>query len=566
MMRCKKMGPWGYLRRLLLVPSVRLSLALRAKPAPLPEETALPTTALRRPRSFAAALVLALAGCASLPPPPARTASHAYDDTDATRIGRVVQQLRAAHPGLTGAHLLLDAREAFVARYALVLAAERSIDVQYYIWRADTSGSLLAEALWDAAERGVRVRVLLDDGNTAGLDSVLAALDAHPNIEVRLFNPFANRTWRLGDFALDFGRVNRRMHNKSFTVDNQATVVGGRNIGDEYLGAETAVAFTDLDVLTIGPVVHEVSAVFDAYWNSESAWPAAALLAPPPDGTLDSTRSYWAQYRRRPEAIRYIEAVRSMSLLARIGQGRLPLEWVPARVLSDDPAKVTLPIDREDVQLLRQLEETFGKPERELVLVSPYFVPGRGGTDALLAMRSRGVAVTVLTNSLAATDVGPVYSGYVRYREELLRGGVRVFELKPAALPPQSDDEDDQRRRGGMVGSRGGSSSASLHAKTFAADRQRIFVGSFNLDPRSISLNTEMGVVLDSPVFATRLSQAFVDAIPRDAYEVRLEDGRVVWMERTATGEVKHTKTPGVGFMRSAWMGFLALLPIEWLL
>jgi putative cardiolipin synthase len=488
--------------------------------------------------------------------------SHAFTDTANTRIGRAVQQLAAPRPGLTGARALLEAREAFVARYAMARGAERSIDVQTYIWRADTSGSLLAEALWDAADRGVRVRVLLDDANTSGLDAMLSALDAHPHIEIRLFNPFANRSWRVGDLALDFGRVNRRMHNKSFTVDNQATVVGGRNIGDEYLGAETPVAFTDLDVLAIGAAVPEVSSVFDRYWNSASAWPVSALLPPPSADVVENTRAYWAQRRQRPEAMRYLEAVRQLPLLAQMMQGTLALDWVPARVLSDAPEKVLQPAGSKDAQMLPQLAAEFADARRELALVSPYFVPGTAGVQTLVDMAGRGVQVEVLTNSLAATDVGVVYSGYARYREQLLRGGVRLYELKPAALP----DAPPAAPSPGVGGSRGGSSSASLHAKTFASDRSRIFVGSFNLDPRSIALNTEMGMVLESPALATRLSNAFRVEIPRDAYELRLEGDKVVWMERTDAGEVRHASAPGIGFLRGLWVGLLALLPIEWLL
>ncbi|MBC5783824.1 phospholipase D family protein [Ramlibacter sp. USB13] len=517
-------------------------------------------------RALAASLFLALAGCATLPatPPADRVESRAPTDTGDTRIGRGATRLAAPHAGLNGVRALLDAREAFVARYLLALGADRSIDVQTYIWRSDTSGNLLAEALWDAAERGVRVRVLLDDANTSGLDDMIAALDAHPHIEVRLFNPFANRTWRLGDLAVDFGRVNRRMHNKAFVVDNQAAVVGGRNVGDEYLGADTPVAFTDLDVMAIGPVVPEVSSVFDRYWNSASAWPAAALLAPPPQGTLEATRRRWAEHRQRAEAVRYLEAVRKLPLLAQMMAGTLPLDWVAARVVSDDPAKVLQAGGRHGSPLLPALEEAFGNARHELQLVSPYFVPGRGGTDKLLAITARGVEVSVLTNSLAATDVGPVYSGYARYRQELLRGGVRIFELKPAAAPPGTDDDDV--RRGSFGGSTGGSSSASLHAKTFAADRSRVFVGSFNIDPRSIALNTEMGLVLESPALAGLLADAFRDTIPRDAYEVRLEGSQVVWMDRTAQGELRHTRTPETGVLRTLWMGLLSLLPIEWLL
>lgn len=521
-----------------------------------------------------AALLLALlllAGCATLPEPGERSVSHAPIDTAQTRLGRAVAPLAAAHPGRSGARALLDAREAFVARYALALAAERSIDAQYYIWRNDTSGSLMAQALWDAAERGVRVRVLLDDANTGGLDAQIAALDAHPNVEVRLFNPFANRSWRLGDLVLDFARVNRRMHNKSFTVDNQATVVGGRNIGDEYLGAETPVAFTDLDVLAVGPVVREVSTVFDEYWNAIPAWPAATLLAPPPPDAMALTRAGWDALRARPEAQRYLQAMARVPMLQQLQAGTLPFDWVRASVVTDDADKILLPPDRKDVQLTPRLEAAMGRPEQELLLVSPYFVPGRAGSAWLQSLAARGVRVAVLTNSLAATDVGPVYAGYVRYRAELLAAGVRLFELKPAAtlhqgegLPAGADDEDARRR--GIGSSPGGSSGASLHAKTFGLDRRRVFVGSFNLDPRSVSLNTEMGLVLDSPMLAGHLADAFERTIPDNAYELRLEQGRVVWLERTGGAEVRHTSVPGVGVLRRMWIGLLSLLPIEGLL
>lgn len=508
---------------------------------------------------------LLVAGCAALPSPMPLPASHAYTDTAQTRMGRALAPLAAAHPGRSGARPLLDGREAFAARYVLAGMAERSLDVQYYLWHPDTSGSLLAQALWDAAERGVRVRLLLDDNNTGGLDTEIAALDAHPNIEVRLFNPFANRSWRLGDFARDFDRVNRRMHNKSFTVDNQATVVGGRNIGDEYLGAETSVAFADLDVLAVGPVVAEVSSVFDRYWNSPSAWPAASLLAPPPHDTLERTRAAWPAMRARPQAQRYLEAVRRMALSERLLAGTLPLEWVPAHVVSDDPSKVLLPPERADVQLLPHLEAALGRAQRELLLVSPYFVPGKEGTATLVAIARGGVQVSVLTNSLAATDVGPVYAGYRRYREELLRGGVRLYELKPEAVPePVADDEDARGR--GVGGSVGGSSGASLHAKTFGLDRSRIFIGSLNLDPRSIRLNTEMGVVLESPAMAGELARLFEQVVPQVAYELKLAGSEVTWLERTPGGEVVHTSTPRVGVLRRLWIAFLSLLPIEGLL
>jgi len=488
--------------------------------------------------------LLFLAGCAGLPGGVERSHSSALAGTGDTRLGRSLAAATAANPGRTGVHALDNARDAFAARVLLAHAAERSLDVQYYIWHNDTTGALMCEALWLAAERGVRVRLLLDDNNTRGMDEAIAALDAHPSIEVRLFNPYANRGFRLGELLTDFARVNRRMHNKSLTADNQASIVGGRNVGDEYFGADSPVEFTDLDVLAVGAVVSEVSSSFDAYWNSESAYPAASLIAAPP------TRIPWEKVHESPEAARYLEAVRATPLVAQLLAGKLPFEWARAHVVQDDPSKVLQPPERSELHLLPRLLATMGEPARELDIISPYFVPTKEGTSTLAALAQRGVKVRVLTNSLAATDVAPVHAGYAKYREELLRSGVHLYELKPSA-------EKDKDKRGG------GSSDASLHAKTLAVDRSRIFVGSFNFDPRSARLNTEMGVVLESAALATRLSAALDRDLASAAYEVRLSaDGSLEWIE----GATRHASEPGTGLLRRLWIHFLSILPIEWLL
>src|SRR6187399_858383 len=506
-------------------------------------------------RVLVAGLISALAGCAGLPAGVDRPSSSAYVDTGGTRIGRALAGAVAAHPGKTGVVPLLSGRDAFAARMIIARAAERSLDVQYYIWHADTTGNLMFEALWQAAERGVRVRLLLDDQNTRGLDPTLAALDAHPNIEVRLFNPFTSRALRIGDYTHSFARLNRRMHNKSFTADNQISIVGGRNIGDEYFEAGTTVAFADLDTVVEGAVVHDVSTQFDAYWNSESAYPLASLVPAAPAEGAALLRDAWSKLSDSPEAAEYIDAVRETGFVEQLVAGTLEVEWVPARLVSDDPDKVLHPPERREIQMGPRLQAAMGRPESEMDLVSPYFVPTQEGTDALIAIAARGVKVRVLTNSLAATDVAPVYAGYVKYREALLRGGVRLFELKP-----QSDEKPHGKFRAG--------SAASLHAKTFAIDRSRIFIGSFNLDPRSARLNTEVGVVLDSPTLASQLSGAFDHTIPLRAYEVRLtpEGKGVEWIEQTAAGEVRHSSTPGASASRMFFVNLLRILPIEWLL
>jgi putative cardiolipin synthase len=493
-----------------------------------------------------------LTGCATLPgevhPP-----SSVLGDTGDTRLGRAVAPGVAANPGQTAIHALAEPRDAFAARVLLARAAERSLDVQYYIWRDDITGGLLCEALWEAAQRGVRVRVLLDDNSTRGLDEAIAALDAHPNIEIRLFNPYANRGGRLGELLTDFSRLNRRMHNKSFTADNQVTIVGGRNIGDEYFGAGSGVVFEDLDVIAAGSVVAEVSASFDAYWNSPSAYPAASLI---PKSLVqgDAVRQTWARLHERPEAARYVEALRRTTLVRDLLERNLKLDWARARVVSDDPSKVLNPPEKTELHMLPHLQAAVGEPLRELDLVSPYFVPTKAGTTALGALAERGVRVRILTNSLAATDVAPVHAGYAKYRKALLRSGVRLYELKPDSLP-----KGEQRR--GLEGS----SNASLHAKTFAVDRSRVFVGSFNFDPRSARLNTEMGVVVESAALASRLSGALDELLPNQAYEVRLASdggGDLEWIE----GDIRHRSEPGTGLVKRLWIGFLSILPIEWLL
>jgi putative cardiolipin synthase len=482
------------------------------------------------------ALLLVAAGCASLPQVE-RAPTNALSDVQGTRLGKALAAGLEAHPGKSGIHPLADGRDAFAARVLLARAAERTLDVQYYIFRGDTTGRLLREALWQAAERGVRVRLLIDDNTTRGLDEGLAALDAHANIEVRLFNPYANRGFRLAEALTDFSRVNRRMHNKSFTADNLATIVGGRNVGDEYYAAEADVAFADLDVLAVGAVVPAVSVQFDAYWNSPSAYPAASLMAP----------ATWKALDADPRAAPYVEALRTTTLVRELLAGELPLEWAAARVVADDPSKVLHPPERKELHMLPRLAAALGEPARELDLVSPYFVPTQDGTDALVALAKRGVKVRVLTNSLAATDVSPVHAGYSKYREALLRGGVRLYELKPTAQRSGAEE---------------GGSDASLHAKTFAVDRSRLFVGSFNFDPRSARLNTEMGVVIESPRLAAALSEALDRDLARNAYEVLLVNGELQWID----GPARHTAEPGAGLFRSLWLGFLSLLPIEWLL
>lgn len=540
-----------------------------------------------------ALLVVALRLIFPLPPLEPRLRSEATRDGPRTPLGRTLARLTAEGPaGQTGLHLLNDGRSAFAARVALARAATVSLDVQYYIWKGDLSGTLMLEELHKAADRGVRVRLLLDDNGVSGLDTVLAALDSHPSIEVRLFNPFVIRRPKMIGYLIDFPRLNRRMHNKSFTADAQATIIGGRNIGDEYFGAQDDGLFADLDVLAIGAVVGDVEADFDRYWNSASAYPASRILpavAPERIAELEATAS---GVERDRDAAAYMAAIVGDPFIEQAQAGTLPLTWAPVELVSDDPAKALGKAD-EDAMLLPVLQSAIGVPRRDLQLVSGYFVPTAAGVDAFGGMARSGVEVSIMTNAYVATDVGIVHAGYAHRRADLLRQGVRLFEMRPPG-----ESETPSRRvigtgsglgsglgsgSGSGSGSRGGSGSlggsgsgsgqvlratkTTLHAKTFAADGQRVFIGSFNFDPRSMHLNTELGFLIESPALARRLEQGFISEIPSRAWEVVLAgDGSLAWLQRDGDRVTRLTEEPGMTRFDRTVIWILSRLPIEWLL
>ena len=472
-----------------------------------------------------------------------------------TRLARAVAPAAEAHPGLSGVFPLPDGKDAFAVRGLLADAAERTLDVQYYIWRRDMSGTLLFDALLRAADRGVHVRLLLDDNDTVGMDPLLAALDAHPGIEVRLFNPFRFRNWRRLNYLTEFARLNRRMHNKSFTADGQVTVIGGRNIGDEYFGAGHGTMFLDLDAMAIGPVVNDVSRDFDRYWTCGSSYPAARVIGAATPGSVQALKTAAGRVESSPAALDFIRAIARQPFVRELLEGRLSFEWTCVRMISDDPAK-GLGLAAEDALLPQQLMEVLGEPRRELCLVSPYFVPMQTGVDYFSRLAGLGIKVTVLTNSLDATDVAAVHAGYAKRRRPLLKAGIALLELK---------------RVSALRGPRGrwisGSYGSSLHAKTFSVDRKRVFVGSFNFDPRSARLNTEMGFLIDSPDLAEKMTEDVAAFALGRAYGVRLSPGgRLQWVENTGGREVVHRKEPGAPFRRRLAVAIMDHLPIEWLL
>jgi cardiolipin synthase C len=508
-------------------------------------------------------LVLFVLGCgvlllrrySKLPSVQGRPVSTAVTDTRETQLGRAIFTLVEAHPSLSGILPLRNARDAFAARMRLAQRAERTLDVQYYIWRKDMTGTLLFQALHDAADRGVRVRLLLDDNDTSGLDPILAALDSHPNIDIRLFNPFVIRKPRLG-YVTDFFRANRRMHNKSFIADNQATIIGGRNVGDEYFGATEGVLFVDLDVLAIGPIVNKVSGDFDRYWNSASSYPVERLLRRARSQDLRELTTEAKRVEESPQALTYTNALRESLFLQQLIDKKLEFEWAPTQIVSDDPDK-GLGRAKADELFPQRLKQIIGQPTTDFGLVSAYFVPTDAGVKSFVAFAQSGVKVKVLPNSLEATDVPAVHAGYAKGRKELLKAGVQLYELRRVATT------DLGGRQVGIWGSSG----SSLHAKTFVVDGSRVFVGSFNFDPRSAKLNTELGFVIESPALAHDIEINFATRVPNHAYEVHLSDkGQLYWIGHDGDRTVRYEKEPGTSFWLRAFVRFLSFLPIDSLL
>jgi putative cardiolipin synthase len=472
-------------------------------------------------------LLLLAAACAPLPERPVLPAGQAIPVAVSDGgLDELVAPAEAAHPGQSAFRLVSDGREAFAIRHLSARMAARSLDVQTYIWHSDLTGLLLAAAILDAAERGVQVRLLLDDMDARAKQYTMAALDAHPNIEIRVFNPLASRSGSLSmafEFLGNFGRLNHRMHNKSWVADNRLAVVGGRNLGDEYFGASEEVNFVDLDFAMIGPVVRDVSASFDRFWNSPATYPVSVLQEEPlDDAALQALRDRFGTALEEATRSEYAESLRRDDAVRRLTTGDWPMTWTGEyRFVSDDPlkAKKEESLDRSAVAVA--LRDAIQETKRGVSIISPYFVPGESATDWLVDAAQAGKEVGILTNSLAANDVAAVHGGYSKYRTELLEGGVTLWELKPEG--------------GTATGSSlFGSSGASLHTKALTIDGELLFVGSFNLDPRSAILNTEQGVFVGSPELSRQFEGLFdQQTAPERAWRVSLVDGELHWSDGT---------------------------------
>jgi cardiolipin synthase C len=504
-------------------------------------------------------IIALMGGCASLPPNNANPVSYALQDTADTRIGKRYDELKKDYPEKAGFFLLSNGLDAFTARALLAQRADRSIDAQYYMIHNDLTGILFMSQLLSAADRGIKVRLLIDDMDLGKRDEGLSTLASHPNITLRIFNPFSRQMIRAPQFLIRFGSVTRRMHNKAFIVDNQITIVGGRNIGNEYFDANPILIFADLDILAIGPVVQEVSSSFDEYWNSSMAYPITTLR---PDlakkENLEKGRQRLAEYLSQESVAEYLLALSNSKLARAINRNEVVFNWGEARVLADHPSK----LENYDTEYVKTVSSQIGpfldELQREFLIFSPYFVPGKSGTKFLADLSKSGVRVRILTNSLASTDVGIVHAGYAKYRTTLLRAGVELYEMNKVLSKEQRQEENGYS----------GSLKASLHAKSFVFDRKQVFIGSLNLDPRSIIENTEIGIMVDSTELADTMAEGFDHIVKTLAFRLQLvtdEKGLefISWHGLEEGKERTWTTDPHTSFWRRFGIGIMSLFPIE---
>ena len=487
----------------------------------------------------------------------------ATPNTDSLDLVAAISQQSEIHPDLSGYHPIVTGANAFASRSILTGMATRNIDAQYYIWHDDQAGQLMLKDLWDAAERGVIVRLLLDDfNNNAKFDQHLLRFASHPNIAVRIINPLMHRKFQTLNFVTGLPRINRRMHNKSMIFDKQITIIGGRNIGDEYLSNDKSSQFADLDVLLIGKVVADIDNSFASYWSAPISFDIQTLATLDKGETTDFVQGLDKLKANEKSSSSgslsvYKAAIEDSSIDTDLINKRVPFRWTDMQFLSDDVGKLTKTVPA-DTNLVHQLRTLLGSPSKKLTIISSYFVPTKDGVNTLVALAESGIEIKILTNSFDATDVTAVHSGYSQWRPSLLRAGVKIYELKSTA--------SEEKRENKLWKARS-QSSTSLHAKAFAVDDYQVFIGSYNVDPRSANINTEMGVIINDDELATQLHEALSDDLLNQAYEVKLlENGNLQWHTMEDDKKVIYDSEPRVDISDHVWLTIMSWLPIDWLL
>jgi cardiolipin synthase C len=518
--------------------------------------------------SIASLVLLSVAGCASLPPTAnqSKTVTKALDPSLDSRLGNAFEPMAKSHGSDSGFRMVSAGIEGLTARVEMIDAAQRSLDLQYYIFRADESGNLVAQALLRAADRGVRIRLLVDDAETVAGDEKILSLCAHEGFEVRIYNPLRyrghNRLRRGAEFLFK-SRLDYRMHNKLMVADNVVAIVGGRNIGNQYFQIDPGSQFGDDDVVVAGPVVPRLSAAFDEFWNSAFAIPAQAIDKL--DASAQAFSRYQAvltQYRERLDAEQPDKAQAAPKHpLLDIMSNRAPLHWAPVKLVYDSPDKKDVGKGDAPGRLIYDaIAEQANKVSTELLIITPYFVPSPDELARLAGMRERHARVRILTNSLEAAPSAEAQSGYMHYRARILREGVELHEVRALLGSARGSGQNKAISRHGNY---------ALHAKLFVFDRSTSFVGSMNFDQRSKRLNTEIGLLISSPELSGDIASRF-DALTQldNSYAVTLSDGvkgkqHLIWTTQEAGAEVHYGAEPA----RSAWqrtkVRVLSALPLD---
>jgi cardiolipin synthase C len=510
-----------------------------------------------------------LAGCASLIPGAhyPKTASVAAVSPDETRLGRHFQQLTREHGPRSGFHMITVGVDGFLTRIEMINAAERTLDLQYYIFRGDETGTLIRDALRRAAQRGVHVRVLVDDADTRPGDEDLFEIAAVPNVEVRVYNPWAYRG-HLGlmrgiEFVFRHPRLDYRMHNKLLVVDDAVALVGGRNIGDQYFQIDPQSQFADDDVFTAGPAVPELEKRFDEYWNSEVAIPSQALSRHAADGHHRRRgQPHLTDTQLEQAGFHYHDKLATGEPLASILSGQTELVWAEAQIVCDSPNKKDVSNGGRAGSLMYQpIAAAVGSVQRELLMITPYLVPAKGELRLLVDRRAHDVRVAILTNSLQSAPELSAHAGYMHYRPTLLHEGIELYEVRP---DPEKVKGSGQSARISRYGN------YALHGKLIVFDRQRMYIGSMNFDRRSRYLNTEIGLIINSPELSSQTVARFDSMTqPASAYHVLLSpEGDVshphlLWETREHDQKVVYDTEPA----RSRWqrlkVRMLSALPLD---
>jgi putative cardiolipin synthase len=471
---------------------------------------------------FSSLLLLLSGGCASLPENVGRTASYAVSqDVSAVSAAIMIGDTQECGAECSAFSLLNRGVDALRWRLALIESARRSLDLQYYIWQDDESGRLLFSKVIEAADRGVRVRLLFDDTAMLSKEAGAALVNYHPNIEIRTFNPFSARSsiWTLIDGAFNLGRLNNRMHNKLLVVDNVLAITGGRNIGNKYFGLDKRMNFRDMDVLALGPVVKELSDVFDDFWNSRWAYPPEAFVGKFTDeDEFNRVRQRFAEdIAKDRELTRFVELSPSVweEMKQRVKENTVIARSTVVRDSSDISSEQGRQEAFETIALIAE------KAFDDVVIISPYFIPTDEGVVSLSNSVKSGKKVTVLTNSLGSNDVTATNAAYKHYRKPLVNGGIKLYELRGDAQARSFYRSSDTVPK--YLG---------LHAKVMIFDHRDVYIGSLNLDPRSVLLNTELGLFIESPELAAQVERAFsLDLAPENSWVVGVDENNTVYWQ-----------------------------------